>query len=99
MTLIELQQSRRPARPRYPTTYRRRGPAPARPVSTALAYSRTGIAMSRAPHRRRPVSAAVTIAVAATAALITLWLGELAHARAPSAVPDRLTVVQVQPGE
>jgi LysM repeat protein len=49
------------------------------------------------------VSIAVTLALAGGAALITIWLGALAHAggvggNAP-AVPERLTVVHVQAGE
>src|SRR5271166_6294621 len=69
----------------------------------AVAFRGTGVATSRAPHRRRPVSAAVTIALAGMAALITVWLGALAHSggvggSAP-AVPDKLAVVQVQAGD
>ena len=45
----------------------------------------------------------MTIALAGLAALITLWLGSLAHfsnGRTASApVPDQLAVVQVQAGE
>ncbi len=69
-----------------------------------LRYRGTGIAMSHAPHARRPVSTAVTIALAGMAALITLWLGSLAQfsgdrAAAPAQAPDQLAVVQVQAGE
>lgn len=89
-------------------------PAPARPTSARstlarpavapLRYRGTGIAMSHAPHARRPVSTAVTIALAGMAALITLWLGSLAQfsgdrAAAPAQAPDQLAVVQVQAGE
>jgi predicted Zn-dependent protease len=50
------------------------------------------------------VSTAVTVSLAALAALITLWLGSLANfsgnsSAAPVAVPDQLAVVQVQAGE
>lgn len=60
--------------------------------------------MSQAVHRRRPVSTGVTVALAGAAALITLWLGSLAHlsgheSAAPAQLPDRLAVVQVQAGE
>ena len=60
--------------------------------------------MSRAPHTRRPVSTTVTVGLAGVAALITLWLGSLAHfsgdrAAAHTPIPDRLAVVQVQAGE
>ncbi|WP_431239727.1 LysM peptidoglycan-binding domain-containing protein [Mycolicibacterium aichiense] len=60
---------------------------------------------SRSPgHRtRRPVSTAVTIALAGVAALITLWLGMVGHFSATPAateqMPDQLAVVQVQAGE
>ena len=77
---------------------------PARPAVAPLRYRGTGIAMSHAPHARRQVSTAVTIALAGMAALITLWLGSLAQfsgdrAAAPVPAPDQLAVVQVQAGE
>ncbi|MBV9088603.1 MAG: LysM peptidoglycan-binding domain-containing protein [Mycobacteriaceae bacterium] len=106
MTVIDAEQrpaspaiGHRPAR----SPYGRRRPAPTRPAGAATAFRGTGVAISRAPHRRRPVSAAVTIAVAGMAALITVWLGALAHsggvAGTAPAVPDRLAVVRVQSGE
>lgn len=69
-----------------------------------MRYRGSGVAVSQAPHARRPVSTAVTVAVAGIAALITLWLGSLAHfsgngTPAPAAIPDRLAVVRVQAGE
>lgn len=68
-----------------------------------MRYSGTGVTFSRAPHVRRPVSTAVTIALAGVAALITLWLGLVGHLSGTSAatdqVPDQLAVVQVQAGE
>lgn len=81
-----------------------RGPGPVRPHTAPVRYRGTGVAVSQAPHRRRPVSTAVTLALAVGAALITLWLGSLANltgaGTASSAVlPDRLAVVQVQAGE
>ena len=53
---------------------------------------------------RRPVSTAVTVALAGAAALITLWLGLVGHvsgapAAATEQLPDQLAVVQVQAGE
>jgi len=79
-------------------------PTSARPAVAPLRYRGTGIALSHAPHARRPVSTAVTIALAGMAALITLWLGSLAQfsgdrAAAPAQAPDQLAVVQVQAGE
>ena len=77
---------------------------PARPRVASLRYRGTGVAASQAPHVRRPVSTTVTVALAGVAALITLWLGSLAHfsgdrAAAPARSPDRLAVVHVQAGE
>jgi len=79
-------------------------PGPARPRVTPLRYRGSGVAVSQARHNRRPVSTTVTVALAGVAALITLWLGSLAHfsgdrAAAPTSIPDRLAVVQVQAGE
>jgi hypothetical protein len=87
-----------------PVRTRSRRPAPARPPVAHMHYRGTGIAMSRAPHTRRPVSTAVTVSLAALAALITLWLGSLANlsgvsSAAPVSAPDQLAVVQVQAGE
>jgi hypothetical protein len=106
MTVTDMEQGpairaigHRPARSRYG----RRHPAPTRPAGAAMSFRGTGVAMSRADHRRRPVSAVVTIALAGMAALITIWLGALAHAGGVAgpapAVPDRLAVVRVQAGE
>jgi hypothetical protein len=85
---------------RYPA-YRR--PGPVRPHPGAVRYRGTGVAMSRAPHGHRPVSLALTAALAGLAAVITLWLGGLAHSAAvtgaPAAVPEQLAVVRVQAGE
>ncbi len=82
----------------------RPGTAPLRPGIAPLKYRGTGATRSQAPHHRRPVSTAVTVTLAGIAALITLWLGSLAHvsggrAAAPPTSPDRLAVVQVQAGE
>ena len=93
---------RRPA----PTVVRRpraMRPGPARPATAPLQYRGYAVPVSRAPHARRPVSAAVTVVLAGLAALITLWLGTLAQLSgdraATVAVPERLAVVQVQAGE
>lgn len=97
-----------PARARGPVPARGRvrphQPAPVRPNIAPLCYRGSGAARSRAVHTRRPVSTAVTVFLAGIAALITFWLGSLAHissagAAAPAATPDRLAVVQVQAGE
>ena len=101
---------RRPAavRPAAPVRGRPAGPRadrpyPARPAIAPIRYSGTGVAFSRVPHARRPVSTAVTIALAGIAALITLWLGLVGHVSGTPAaaeqLPEQLAVVQVQAGE
>ena len=62
--------------------------------------------MSRASHRRRPITPATTVGLALLAALITVWLGVVAQfggvvgtADSSAPVPDTLAVVQVQAGE
>ena len=78
--------------------------SPARPRVAPLRYLGTGVAVSQAPHVRRPVSTTVTVALAGVAAALTLWLGSLAHfsgdrAAAPAPSPDQLAVIHVQAGE
>ena len=75
----------------------------ARPAVAPLTYRGTGIPVSRATLPRRAVSNSATLAVAFLAALITLWLGWIAHvsggaAAGSQSVPDRLAVVRVQAG-
>ena len=64
--------------------------------------------MSTAPHRPRPITPATTVALALLAALITVWLGLVAHFggmlragsdQAAGQMPDRLAVVRVESGE
>ena len=81
-------------------------PVPNRPALAALPCRGNGVAMSYAPHTRRPVSTVVTVALAGLAALITLWLGSLAQfsaqpsaAPAPVSTPGGLVVVEVHAGE
>lgn len=78
-------------------------PGPTRPAGAGIRYDRPRVTVSRAAHRPKAVSVAVTAAVAAAAALITLWLGSIAAAGgvsgATSPVPDRLAVVKVEAGE
>lgn len=68
-----------------------------------MRYRGTGVLMSRASHRRRPITPAATVALALLAAVITVWLGLVAQfggVVGPSApVPSKLAVVQVQSGE
>lgn len=110
MTLTETTQRSsqllvrpKPVRTPRGIVVRHRRPGSARPGPAVMRYPGTGVAMSRAPHRPRPVSAAVTAALAGVAALITVWLGAIAHSGGvsgtPAAVPEQLAVVQVQTGE
>jgi LysM domain len=87
---------------------RSRRPGPSRPVGAPLRYHGTGVAMSVAPHRRRPVPLATTVGLALLAGVITLWLGLVANlgqlangdpAGSAAHVPDRLAVVRVEAGE
>ena len=62
--------------------------------------------MSRASHRRRPITPATTVGLALLAAVITVWLGVVAQfggvvgtASSSTPVPDTLAVVRVQSGE
>src|SRR5271170_2420415 len=56
-----------------------RRPAPSRPAGAPALYRGGGVAMSVAPHRRRPVPFATTVGLAVLAGIITLWLGMVAH--------------------
>lgn len=68
-----------------------------------MRYRGTGVLVSRASHRRRPVTPVTTVMLALIAGAITLWLGLIAQLGGvvghQAAVPGRLTVVQVQAGE
>ena len=61
-----------------------------------MRYRGTGVVMSRATHRRRPITPATTVVLALIASAITVWRGVIG-VEAP--VPGRLAVVQVQTGE
>lgn len=85
-----------------PVTPVRRPPS-RRPGGAPASYRGTGVLMSRASHRRRPITPATTVLLALVAAVITLWLGLVGQfgglvGGAPE-VPGRLAVVQVQSGE
>lgn len=71
-----------------------------------MRYRGPGVVMSRASHRRRPITPAATVGLAVLAALITAWLGVVAQfggvvgtTGSSVPVPDTLSVVQVQAGE
>jgi hypothetical protein len=85
-----------------------RGPQPSRPMAAPPRYRGTGVLMSTASHRPRPITPATTVALALVAAGITVWLGFVAHfggmlhagpEKAAVQLPDRLAVVRVEPGE
>ncbi len=85
-----------------------RRPVPSRPAGAPPRYRGTGVAMSVAPHRGRPVTLATTLGLALAAGMITLWLGLVANVGqvvngdstgSAAPVPDRLAVVRVEPGE
>jgi hypothetical protein len=92
----------------YARPVRSSRPSSMRPAGAPMRYRGTGVAMSAAPHRRRPVRLATTVGLALGAGLITLWLGLMAHVgqvansetgNSAAHVPDRLAVVRVGPGE
>ncbi|MEH3141237.1 MAG: LysM peptidoglycan-binding domain-containing protein [Mycobacterium kyogaense] len=74
-----------------------------RPGGARLSYRGSGVLVSRASHRRRPITPAATVVLALVAGAITLWLGLVAQAGGvvgPQVeVPGRLAVVQVHTGE
>jgi hypothetical protein len=74
-----------------------------RPAGAPLRYHGTGVLMSRASHRRKPITPVTTVVLALLAAGITVWLGLVAQLGAPAEaaeqLPSRLAVVQVQTGE
>jgi hypothetical protein len=91
----------RPMRPVGRATTRR--PRSSRPAGSPLRYHGAGVLMSRASHRRRPITPVSTVVLALIAAAITVWLGLVAQLGAPvdsaPPAPGRLAVVQVQTGE
>lgn len=80
-----------------------RRPRPQRPAGAAIGYRGTGVLVSRASHRRRPITPMATVGLALVAGAITLWLGLVAQvggvSGAETQMPGRLAVVQVQSGE
>ncbi|WP_235625250.1 LysM peptidoglycan-binding domain-containing protein [Mycolicibacterium neworleansense] len=86
-------------------TRRRAPPAPGRPGGGSVHYRGTGVLMSRASHRSRPITPLTTVLLALVAAGITVWLGLVAQfggvlgADAQTPSPTELAVVQVKSGE
>src|SRR6204780_5837901 len=84
-----------------------RGPQPSRPLTAPPRYRGTGVLMSTASHRPRPITPATTVALALVGAGSTGWLGFVAHfggmlaagpEKASVQMPDRLAVGRVEPG-
>lgn len=106
MTILDTVQYQSPpvVSPGIRPAQARRRPRPTRPAGASVRYRGTGVLMSRASHRRRPITPATTVLLALVAAGITVWLGFVAQlggvvGTSPAAVPDRLAVIQVQTGE
>lgn len=83
---------------------RRRRPQTRRPAGAPLGHRGTGVLMSRASHRRRPITPVATVLLALLAGAFTLWLGLVAQVGGAGAeqsvqMPTRLSVVEVQTGE
>lgn len=89
--------------PRDVVVRRRRVQSSRRPGGAPLGHRGTGVLMSRASHRRRPITPAATVLLALLAGGITLWLGLVAQLGGPTEepvqLPTRLSVVYVQDGE
>jgi len=95
-TVVDRPRSRPVAAPR-------RRSRSQRPAGASLRYRGTGVLVSRASHRRRPITPAATVVLALIAGAITLWLGLVAQfggvVGSEAEMPARLAVVQVQAGE
>ena len=105
MTILDTReiQAAPVVRPGFRPSGTRRRPRTDRPGGAPIRYRGTGVLMSRASHRRRPITPMTTVVLALIAAAITVWLGLVAQvggvAGSTAPVPDRLAVVQVQTGE
>ncbi|MEZ0049498.1 hypothetical protein ABIA30_000488 [Mycobacterium sp. MAA66] len=81
----------------------RQRPLAGRPAGAAFPHRGSGVLMSRASHRRRPLTPYTTVVLALIAAGITVWLGVVAQLgtsiEPPSQVPGQLAVVRVMSGE
>lgn len=91
------------AAPRARPSFDARRPRAGRPAGAALRHPGSGVLVSRASHRRRPITPATTLLLALVAAGITVWLGLVANlggaAGRLESVPAELAVVKVQVGE
>jgi hypothetical protein len=109
MTIVAPRQERlepviRPVhRPARRPVQGRRQAAVTRPGGRAVHHRGTGVLMSRASHRRRPITPVATVGLALVAAAITVWLGMVAQlggvVGGEAQVPAELAVVRVEAGE
>ena len=105
MTILDTRevQAAPVVRPGFRPADTRRRPRSNRPAVAPMRYRGTGVMMSRASHRRRPITPATTVLLALIASGITVWLGLVAQlggvTGGETPVPDRLAVIQVQTGE
>ncbi|QZH58764.1 LysM peptidoglycan-binding domain-containing protein [Mycolicibacterium farcinogenes] len=79
-------------------------PSSTRPAGGSVRYRGTGVLMSRASHRSRPITPMTTVLLALVAAGITVWLGLVAQlggvmGTESGTTPTELAVVQVKSGE
>lgn len=103
---IERDQIGPSVRPGYRHTRRPTAgsrPGPDRPGGAPMRHGGTGVMMSRASHRPRPITPTTTVMLALTAAAITVWLGVVAQFGGVGAgaqeTPTELAVVHVESGE
>jgi hypothetical protein len=105
MTILDMREIRATpvARPGVRPVGARRRPSSRRPGGAPVRYRSSGVLVSHASHRRRPITPVTTVLLAVVAAGITVWLGLVAQfggvVGESAAVPNRLAVVQVQTGE
>jgi LysM domain len=104
MTIVKTRQIQAtPAPPGLRPVGARRRPRSSGPGGAPMRYRGNGVPMSRASHRRRPITPGTTVMLALLAAVITVWLGLVAQFGGVSGtsvpVPQRLAVIQVQAGE
>src|ERR1700682_2906367 len=105
MTILEARaiQQAPVVRPGFRPADTRRRPRSNRPAVAPMRYRGTGVVMSRAIHRRRPITPATTVVLALIASAITVWLGLVAQFGGVTGVeapgPGRRGVIQVATGE
>src|SRR5258705_10388687 len=83
MTILDTREIQQApvVRPGFRPADTRRRPRSNRPGVAPMRYRGTGVAMSRATHRRRPITPATTVLLALVASAITGWPGRGAQLR------------------